>query len=226
MKYTTRITASLLCAACLQWLSPSSAEECCRICGSTACESICESIFWTAKPAPELTQKPMQTPSSTPNPTRKPTVTVPMQTPKPESTQKPSQSMGDYTTDSVYAQEQIAWNLMNQDRMNSGLSALSLDSALSDLARLKSRDMAENRYFSHTSPTYGSAADMLRSHGYVFQAVGENIAHHATVIKSQAAFMSSDGHRRNILGKNWNRVGIGVWQDAQGYVYVTQLFAR
>ena len=54
----------------------------------------------------------------------------------------------------------------------------------------------------------------------------ENIAHHATVIKSQAAFMSSDGHRRNILGKNWNRVGIGVWQDAQGYVYVTQLFAR
>ena len=115
---------------------------------------------------------------------------------------------------------------MNQDRMNSGLSALALDSALSELARLKSRDMAENRYFSHTSPTYGSAADMLRSHGYVFQAVGENIAHHATVIKSQAAFMSSDGHRRNILGKNWNRVGIGVWQDAQGYVYVTQLFAR
>ena len=115
---------------------------------------------------------------------------------------------------------------MNQDRMNSGLSALPLDSALSKLARLKSRDMAENRYFSHTSPTYGSAADMLRSHGYVFQAVGENIAHHATVIKSQAAFMSSDGHRRNILGKNWNRVGIGVWQDEQRYVYVTQLFAR
>ncbi|MEG2207406.1 MAG: CAP domain-containing protein, partial [Clostridia bacterium] len=103
---------------------------------------------------------------------------------------------------------------------------LTLDAALCDLARLKSTDMFKNNYFAHTSPTLGSAADMLRSHGYSFTSVGENIAHHSTVEKSQAAFMSSTGHRQNILGSQWAKVGIGVSYDSQGFVYVTQLFVR
>ena len=104
--------------------------------------------------------------------------------------------------------------------------ALELDPALCDLARLKSRDMYLNNYFSHTSPTYGSAAQMLSTYGYSFTSVGENIAHHVTVEKAQAAFMSSSGHRQNILGSQWTKVGIGVWEDSQGFVYVTQLFVR
>ena len=87
-------------------------------------------------------------------------------------------------------------------------------------------DMNDKNYFAHTSPTYGTASQMLKHFGYSFTSVGENIAHHATIEKSQAAFMSSDGHRRNILGSQWNKVGIGVWKDAQGFVYVTQLFVR
>lgn len=110
--------------------------------------------------------------------------------------------------------------------MANGRSALVLDPALCEIARLKSKDMKENRYFAHTSPTYGSASQMLKTFGYSFTSVGENIAHHATVEKSQAAFMSSDGHRRNILGSQWSKVGIGVWTDDQGFVYVTQLFVR
>ena len=38
--------------------------------------------------------------------------------------------------------------------------------------------------------------------------------------------MSSTGHRTNILGSQWTKVGIGVCSDSQGYVYVTQLFVR
>ena len=38
--------------------------------------------------------------------------------------------------------------------------------------------------------------------------------------------MSSTGHRTNILGSQWTKVGIGVCYDDQGYVYVTQVFAR
>ena len=227
MKRNNRYAAALLCALTLA--NPAAAlaqqDEICALCRKTHRDALCESVYWTAKP--------VQTP--TPAPTRKPAA---QETPRPQVTAKPtaqptaaptarpSQSMGDYTTESLSAQEQKAWNLINQDRTANGLAPLPPDSALSHLARLKSRDMAENGYFSHTSPTYGSAADLLRSHGYVFQAVGENIAHHATVEKSQAAFMSSQGHKRNILGKNWTRVGVGVWTDKQGYVYVTQLFAR
>lgn len=106
------------------------------------------------------------------------------------------------------------------------MSALTLDPELSRIARIKSCDMKENGYFAHTSPTYGNAAAMLTAFGYAYNGVGENIAHHATVEKSEAAFMSSSGHRQNILGSQWTKVGIGVCVDNNGFVYVTQLFVR
>lgn len=115
---------------------------------------------------------------------------------------------------------------MNQDREKNGLPRLPIDPELSRIARIKSEDMRDHKYFAHTSPTYGSASAMLKAFGYAFNSVGENIAHHATVEKSQAAFMSSTGHRRNILGSQWSKVGIGVAYDANGFVYVTQLFVR
>lgn len=161
--------------------------------------------------APAVTQPPLATPAPTAIPTAKP---------------GSSNSTGDYTTDSVTTQEYLAWNLLNQDRIANGLPALQLDEELCRLARIKSMDMKKNHYFAHVSPTYGSAAEMLRHFGYSFNSVGENIAHHATVEKSQAAFMSSAGHRQNILGRQWDRVGIGVIYDDNGFVYVTQLFAR
>ncbi|MEA5015994.1 MAG: CAP domain-containing protein [Candidatus Limiplasma sp.] len=159
---------------------------------------------------------PTPKPSATTNPTNPPTAT-----PKPTSS-----TGGDYTTGSASAQEGIAFQLLNQDRANNGRAALALDPVLSSLARMKSTDMYKNKYFAHQSPTLGSAADMLRNNGYSFASVGENIAHHATVTKAQAAFMSSTGHRTNILGSQWTKVGIGVCYDSQGFVYVTQLFVR
>lgn len=188
----------------------------------------------TSTPAPTATAAPVATPIATPvatptaTPVATPTATpvaTPTQAPAPTATQLPSTG-GDYTTPSVTAQEQIAFQLLNSDRQSNGRSSLTLDPALCSLARLKSNDMNANNYFAHTSPTLGSAADMLRSNGYSFTSVGENIAHHATVEKSQAAFMSSTGHRANILGSQWTKVGIGVCYDKQGFVYVTQLFVR
>lgn len=138
----------------------------------------------------------------------------------------PTVSTGDYTTFSATAQEQKLLNLLNQDRQKNGLSPLEEDPELSALARLKSEDMNEGNYLAHESPTLGNAAEMLSSHGYEYQGVGENIAHHRDVEKAEAAFMSSDGHRRNILGGQWTKVGVGVSLDENGYVYATELFAR
>ena len=183
----------------------------------------------TEVPTPEPTVTPAPTATSTPEPTLTPAPTVtstPKPTPTPAPTEVPPFTDEDYTTGSITAQEENAFLLLNQDRAANGRSALELDPALCDLARLKSRDMYLNNYFSHTSPTYGSAAQMLSAYGYAFTSVGENIAHHATVEKAQAAFMSSSGHRQNILGSQWTKVGIGVWEDSQGFVYVTQLFVR
>ena len=133
---------------------------------------------------------------------------------------------GHYTTASLSAQEQTAGNLLNSDRACYGLAPLVIDPELCRIARIKSQDMLGNQYFAHTSPTYGDVRSMLRQFGYAYTAAGENIAHHATVEKAQAAFLSSPGHRKNILSSAYTRVGLGVAVDAKGYVYLTQIFVR
>ena len=159
------------------------------------------------------------------NPTCDPTAIPPSApTATPAPTQTPSTG-DDYTTQSVSAQEQKMMNLLNQDRKNNGLSALTLDPELCRIARIKSADMRDNGYFAHESPTYGRVGQMLKHFGYSYSAAGENIAHHANVDKAQAAFMSSSGHRANILG-SWTKVGIGIVTDAQGYIYATQIFVK
>ncbi len=186
----------------------------------------------TTAPEPTTTAAPTAAPTVviTPKPTVKPIVQPnPTAASKPQSTVKPTAAPStddDYTTAYVSTQEENAFNLLNADRISNGRSALAIDPELCRLARIKSYDMFANNYFAHTSPTLGSAADMLRNSSYSFTSVGENIAHHATVEKAQAAFMSSSGHRTNILGSQWTKVGIGVCYDSQGFVYVTQLFVR
>lgn len=153
---------------------------------------------------------------------------APLSTPRPSISDVPrsSPSTGDYTTLSSTAQEQKLLNLLNEDRARNGLPSLTMDSELSALARTKSQDMLENSYFAHESPTLGNAAAMLDNSGYDYQGVGENIAHHASVEKADAAFLSSPGHRANIMGSQWEKVGIGVAEDENGFVYVTELFVR
>ena len=163
------------------------------------------------------------------NPHCAPTV-FPQATATARPTQTPSATLppstgDDYTTQSVSAQEQKMANLLNQDRKNNGLAALTLDPELCRIARIKSADMRDNGYFAHESPTYGRVGQMLSHFGYRYSAAGENIAHHANVDKAQAAFMSSSGHRQNILG-SWTKFGVGIVQDAQGYIYATQIFAK
>ena len=130
-----------------------------------------------------------------------------------------------YTSASLSAQEQTAGNLVNSDRARYGLPALTLDAALCRIARIKSEDMRSNGYFAHVSPTYGDVRAMLASFGYDFEAAGENIAHHRDVEKAQAAFLSSPGHRRNVLSTRYTRFGVGVATDGSS-VYLTQIFCR
>ena len=131
-----------------------------------------------------------------------------------------------YTTASLSAQEQTAGNLLNNDRARYNLAPLIIDPALCRIARIKSEDMRDKQYFAHTSPTYGDVRQMLSHFGYSYSAAGENIAHHASIEKAQAAFLSSPGHRKNVLSSGYTKVGLGVALDDKGYVYLTQIFAR
>lgn len=207
----------------------------CDLCtGEADCPtcSFCIAVTATARPRPlQKTPTPIVTAKPTrtafPSATVKPIVTqAPILTQKPPVTTLPPMSNADYTTLSLAKQEEIVFTLLNQDRAAYGLPALVLDKELSRIARIKCEDMRDNHYFAHESPTYGRAAQMLTHFGYAYNGCGENIAHHATVQKAQAAFISSPAHRINVMGKQWLKVGIGVCYDENGFVYVTQIFAR
>ncbi len=113
--------------------------------------------------------------------------------------------------------------LLNQERVKNGLKPLTVHSGLTELAKLKSIDMLDKGYFSHTSPTYGSFANMVYNRGIGFRSVGENIAQGRNGSHAHILFMASPGHRDNILNPNFTHVGISVVQGPYG-VYVTQLF--
>ncbi|MGL5314844.1 MAG: CAP domain-containing protein [Peptostreptococcaceae bacterium] len=124
---------------------------------------------------------------------------------------------------SAYQKEVL--NLVNAERAKQGLSALTLDSQLSNVATIKSQDMINKNYFDHNSPTYGSPFDMMKQFGISYKSAGENIAMgQKTPQEVVNAWMNSKGHRDNILNANFTNLGVGVAKDSSGTIYWTQMF--
>ncbi|HJJ05244.1 MAG TPA: CAP domain-containing protein [Clostridiaceae bacterium] len=131
------------------------------------------------------------------------------------------------TTSNLSADEQEVFNLINNQRTQNGLSALKIDSEVQKVARIKAQDMVNNNYFSHTSPTYGSPFDMLKSYKVSYNTAGENIAGNSSNSGAVNAWMNSSGHRANILNKSFNYTGIGVVNSPKyGKVYVQMFIGK
>lgn len=125
---------------------------------------------------------------------------------------------------SVTAFEQEVIRLVNEIRVENGLKALSYDWELSRVARIKSQDMKDNRYFAHNSPVYGTPFQMMKNFGISYRSAGENIAKgYATPQAVVNAWMNSSGHRANILNANYTHIGVGY---VAGGNYWTQMFIR
>jgi uncharacterized protein YkwD len=133
--------------------------------------------------------------------------------------------------------EQAIFKYTNIERQNYEKTPLVWDAKLASAARAHSEDMAKNRFFSHTSSDGRSPGQRLNALG--FYSWGENIAAtgYYTLNSDPDAvgksivqlWMSSDGHRANILGDsiNFNRIGVGVAYNSQYYGYLaTQDFAK
>ncbi len=103
-------------------------------------------------------------------------------------------------------------------------SELKLDKELLRVARIKSKDMVDNNYFSHTSPTYGTPFQMIKNFGISYRSAGENIAGNSTAKKAFDAWMNSSGHKANILGNSFTATGIGVVDSPVYGKILTQMF--
>ena len=123
---------------------------------------------------------------------------------------------------SVVAYEAEVVRLVNEIRVQNGLNALTQDWQLSRVARYKSQDMKDKNYFSHTSPTYGSPFQMMKSFGITYKTAGENIAKgYSTPQAVVNGWMNSSGHRANILNSSFTHIGVGYVASGS---YWTQMF--
>ena len=130
--------------------------------------------------------------------------------------------------------------LINEARAANGLPRLVCDSDLTVAARSHCRDMSDNDYFNHNSPLRGQRTPLDR---YLFTlarmgerppnslTVGENILNRSDdgpdeSARDNRALMNSPGHRANILNSGFTKVGVGVFRDAAGEVWVTEMFLR
>ncbi|MBI2009854.1 MAG: CvpA family protein [Candidatus Chisholmbacteria bacterium] len=122
------------------------------------------------------------------------------------------------------AAEQEIFRLVNQERGERGLRALTWEGAAVGVARGHSEDMARRGYFSHVSPEGKTVGDRLTKAGVDFSLAGENLALAPTVELVHEGLMASEGHRENILAPDYRRGAIGVIDTGVYGKMVTQVF--
>ncbi|MCM3489828.1 stalk domain-containing protein [Alkalihalophilus marmarensis] len=117
--------------------------------------------------------------------------------------------------------------LTNEERQKHNRSPLALDVELSNVARIKSKDMHDVGYFAHNSPTYGTPFEMMDRFNISYRAAGENIAAGYTGADQVTnGWINSPGHHRNMINDRFHRIGIGYYSGNKGYSrYYTQMFA-
>lgn len=173
-------------------------------------------IYYSNQPAP---------PASTTNPTPGPDPSIPPVNGGSGEPATPSATPPQAPTE-LTASEARLFELINSSRINEGVRPVEIDMRLVEIARLKARDMIDNNYFGHFSPTYGSPGQMLRKFGVNFRSAGENLSKAGDVYKAHMLFLTStQGHREIMLNPNYNKVGVAVVSRGS-YVLVVELFAE
>ncbi len=126
--------------------------------------------------------------------------------------------------------------LVNHERQQAGLSALSADALLTSLAREHSISMVENGYFSHQrypgqrSFNYGQPAGTIRGENLAMIPTRRTIPGPYLSLQevcewAVSAWMGSPGHRANILDPRYTITGVGVaFSEGGDYLYITQIF--
>jgi uncharacterized protein YkwD len=114
--------------------------------------------------------------------------------------------------------------LTNHKRKKRGLKPLTMNKDLAEVARAQSNDMAQHHHLSHT--VQGKHLGFrIRQSGYSYRAVGENIAMSKGTFKHVIRmWMKSPVHRKNILNRHYEELGVGITKAKNGDLYFTQVF--
>jgi uncharacterized protein YkwD len=168
-----------------------------------------------------------------------PTMSAP---PSPSVTASPASSPADSPTadqDGAPAARVLA--LINQARSTAGLPALTLTAGLETTSSAHNLLMAGGCGLSHQCQGEPAIGDRETAAGVHWTAAGENIGEGGPVADTSAAIAAmavgltqsmlnekppDDGHRLNILSTAFTHVGIAVYRDSSGTVWLTQDFSN
>ncbi len=107
--------------------------------------------------------------------------------------------------------EQQILSITNMLRKRHGVEEVKWDENTSEVAYLHSKDMKENNYFSHESPSEGSLISRLSKQDIQYQMAGENIAaQYVDGIAASEGWLNSKGHRDTLLNEEFTHLGVGV----------------
>lgn len=129
------------------------------------------------------------------------------------------------STESSLAQDVLT--IVNQERANQNLSALTWNAPCAQVAYDHSWDMDARDFFDHTNPDGDDPFDRMDNAGISYSRAAENIAAGYSDAQSvMTAWMNSPDHRANILNPDLTEIGIGVRQGSNGQygTYWTQVF--
>ncbi|RUR57273.1 CAP domain-containing protein [Vreelandella populi] len=135
-------------------------------------------------------------------------------------------------------QQQEVLDLVNEARSEArqcgeqsfdSVAPLTWSCKLHDAAKEHSEDMAENEYFSHTSPEGEGIEQRVEEQGYVWRAVGENIAAgHMSATAAVDGWLESPGHCSNIMNGAFTQMGMAKADnpDSRYTTYWTQALGQ
>jgi uncharacterized protein YkwD len=111
-------------------------------------------------------------------------------------------------------------DITNMIRKRHELTIVNWHEEIAQVAFLHSKDMKENEYFAHDSPTKGGLADRLKVGEIKYHLAGENIAaKYVDGIAAVEGWLNSKGHRETLLNNEFTHLGVGVYEK-----YYTQNF--
>lgn len=132
-------------------------------------------------------------------------------------------------SEKILGVEKVAFEAVNQKRLEAGLQPLTWSVQLESIARGHSENMAEFDFFSHRSLDGKVVSDRADdAHLGKWRAIGENIAYNRgyadPIAKAVDLWLNSPSHKNNMMSADWKESAIGVAIAADGSYYFTQVF--
>jgi uncharacterized protein YkwD len=119
--------------------------------------------------------------------------------------------------------EERMLEMVNRERLERGLKALSVDEKAREAARVYGRYLFANGFISHTDLQDNGPDARMKAAGISYTVMGENLAYAQDVDKAQTGLMKSPEHRENILLPNFNRIGVGaINAGGRGMIFVQE----